>query len=72
MTMRIMPDIAGIRPQCNGLDHIGRGTDAASGNQRNLIADPLIPKSLIHGCQSQLNGNTYIVPDTGGSCAETG
>ena len=58
-------DIAGVRPQSHGLDHVGRGTDAAACDQGHLIADALLPQPLVHGRQRQLNGDTHIVADPG-------
>ena len=59
-------DVAGVRPQSNGLDHIGGGADAAADDEGNVVADPLVPQALIHGRQSQLNGDAHRVPNAGG------
>lgn len=64
-------DVAGVRPQRDGLDHISGGADAAAGDQGHMIAYPLLPQPLIHRGQCQFNGYAHIIPDTGGSRAGT-
>ena len=51
-------DVAGVRSQRDGLDHVDGGTDAAAGDQGHMIAYPLLPQPLIHRGQRQLNGWT--------------
>ena len=59
-------NVTGIRAQSNGLDHVGSGAYAASGDQGYAAAYALVPQPLVHRCQRQLNGNTHIVPYSGG------
>ena len=59
-------DVAGVRPQGNGLHHIGGAADAAAHHDRHLVPDALVPQTLVHGSQRQLDGDAHVVPDAGG------
>ena len=67
--------IAGIRTESNGFYYICCASDTAAGYKRHIAADTFIPKSLINGCQRQLNGDTYMISDPGrrssGTAAES-
>ena len=62
-------DIAGVRAQGDGLDHIGGGADAAAHDQGHVVPDTLVPQPLIHGGQRQLHGDAHVVADAGGGGA---
>ena len=59
-------DIAGIRTQRNGLDHICGGANAAADDQRNMISDSFVTQTLIHSSQRKFYGDSHIVTNTGG------
>ncbi len=54
-----------IRAERDGLDHICRIADAAPGDQRDLVADPLPAQAFIHRRQGQFNRDADIVADPG-------
>ena len=62
-------DVHCVRTQCNGLDHIGAGADAASHHDGHVVPDTLVPEPLVHAGKGKLNGNAHIVPDPGGCSA---
>ena len=59
-------DVAGVRAQRDGLDHVCGAADAAAHHQRNVVADALVAQPLVHRRQRQLDGDAHIVADAGG------
>ena len=65
-------NVTGIRAQSNGLDYVGSGAYAASGDQGYAAAYALVPQPLVHRCQRQLNDGDDIRTAAGDAAGDGG